>query len=347
MDISEDESLFIVLVESLDTTPPSLVTDFRASDGEEGQCTLTWTNPSDSDLAEVVVKRTTDSYPNGHTDGITVYQDLNPSPNEYITYTDTDVESGVTYYYAVFSKDSAGNWNDQVQEGKNADTGIASGKHPPQAQIDIDPDTLNPKSKGKWITCYIELPDDYDVGNINVDSIRLEEQDELVVEHSDVQDGVLMVKFSRQDVIAYIESLELELPADVTLKVTGELTDGTPFEGSDTIRVIEKGKGKPAPAKPLVFEALAAYPQPCNPDAWIPYTLAKDVEVTITIYSSSGRIIRTLRLGYQKAGAYISKSRAVHWDGRNESGERVTSGLYFYTIKAGEFIATRKLVVLR
>ena len=110
-----------------------------------------------------------------------------------------------------------------------------------EAEIDIDPDTLNLKSKGKWITCYIELPEGYDVVNIDVDSIRLQEQDELVVEHSDVQDGVLMVKFNRQDVIAYIESLDLELPVDGTLTVTGELTDGTPFEGTDTIRVISKG----------------------------------------------------------------------------------------------------------
>lgn len=111
------------------------------------------------------------------------------------------------------------------------------------ATIDFDPDTLNLKSQGKLITCYIELPEGYDVDEIDVGSILLEHL--LEVQHRDVQDDVLMVKFERKDVIAYIAIvLEIELPADVTLMVTGELTDGTPFEGSDTIRVIDEGKNK-------------------------------------------------------------------------------------------------------
>ena len=106
------------------------------------------------------------------------------------------------------------------------------------ADVQIEPETLNLSSEGKWITCYIELPEAYDESDIDVGSLLLEYL--LEVQHSDVQDDVLMVKFDRQDVIAYIELvLEIELPADVTLMVTGELTDGTPFEGSDTIRVIE------------------------------------------------------------------------------------------------------------
>jgi hypothetical protein len=112
-----------------------------------------------------------------------------------------------------------------------------------EAAIDINPDTLNLRSKGKWITCYIEWPEEYDVADIDVGSILLEGL--LEVQHSDVQDDVLMVEFDRQDVIAYIELvLGIEPPADVTLMVTGELNDGTPFEGSDTIRVIDEGEKK-------------------------------------------------------------------------------------------------------
>ena len=112
-----------------------------------------------------------------------------------------------------------------------------------EATIDIDPDTLNLKSKGKWITCYIELPEGYDVGDIDVTSILLEGLFE--VQHSDVQDDVLMVKFDRQNLIFYLESiLGIEPPADVSLILTGELTDGTPFQGSDTIKVIDKGGKK-------------------------------------------------------------------------------------------------------
>ena len=71
------------------------------------------------------------------------------------------------------------------------------------------------------------------------------------------------------------------------------------------------------------------------------------MEVTITIYNNSGRIIRTLQLGNQDADAYVSRDRAAYWDGRNDVGEKVSSGVYFYTLKAGDFIATKKLVVLR
>jgi len=69
------------------------------------------------------------------------------------------------------------------------------------------------------------------------------------------------------------------------------------------------------------------------------------VEVKITIYNSSDHLIRTLNLGYRSAGIYISKDKAAHWDGKNESGEQVSSGIYFYTIQAGDYTATKKMII--
>ena len=96
---------------------------------------------------------------------------------------------------------------------------------------------------------------------------------------------------------------------------------------------------------PSETRLLLNYPNPFNPETWIPYQLSEPAEVTVSIYSVNGSLIRTLALGHQAAGLYRSKSRAVYWDGRNAFGERVASGLYFYTLTAGDFTATRKMLI--
>ena len=90
---------------------------------------------------------------------------------------------------------------------------------------------------------------------------------------------------------------------------------------------------------------LANYPNPLNPETWIPYQLAEDADATVRIYSVVGKLVRTLRLGHKRAGVYETKEKAVYWDGKNEAGEQVSSGIYFYNIQAGDFSATRKMAV--
>ena len=89
------------------------------------------------------------------------------------------------------------------------------------------------------------------------------------------------------------------------------------------------------------------FPNPFNPETWIPYQLSEPAEVTLHIYAVDGRLIRTLTLGHQLAGMYHSKNRAAYWDGRNEVDESVASGLYFYTLTADDFTATRKMLILK
>ena len=90
---------------------------------------------------------------------------------------------------------------------------------------------------------------------------------------------------------------------------------------------------------------LPNYPNPFNPETWIPYQLAEPGDVTLTIYDIQGRVVRDLDLGHQRAGMYRTRSRAAYWDGRNAHGEPVASGVYFYTLKAGDFTATRKMLI--
>ncbi len=92
---------------------------------------------------------------------------------------------------------------------------------------------------------------------------------------------------------------------------------------------------------------LQNYPNPFNPETWIPYQLAEATKVSLTIYDVRGVVVRTLDLGLKPAGRYINRSRAAYWDGRNSVGEKVAAGLYFYMIKAGDFTAMRKMLILK
>ena len=102
-------------------------------------------------------------------------------------------------------------------------------------------------------------------------------------------------------------------------------------------------------APKIVYETklLSNYPNPFNPDTWIPYQLAVDADVRISIYDIAGALVRRLDLGHQKAGAYDLKSRAAYWDGRSTGGELVANGLYFYQLQAGNFSSVKRMAVIK
>ena len=108
---------------------------------------------------------------------------------------------------------------------------------------------------------------------------------------------------------------------------------------------IAKLEGLLASIVPEKTSLLANYPNPFNPETWIPYQLANPAAVSVSIYSADGKLVRMLALGHRPAGVYQSRSRAAYWDGRNEFGERVASGVYFYALTAGDFTATRKMLI--
>ena len=98
---------------------------------------------------------------------------------------------------------------------------------------------------------------------------------------------------------------------------------------------------------PEATALLANYPNPFNPETWIPYQLAESGEVSLTIYDMNGKMVRRLEVGYKAAGMYRSRNRAAYWDGCNQLGESLASGVYFYTLTAGEFSATRRMLILK
>ena len=171
-----------------------------------------------------------------------------------------------------------------------------------------------------------------------------------------IQDLVLVAGASQTSAAAPTlnpqESLSTLTTADVKQWLSQaqqlNLTDATSLRG---IQFLEQLLAALTPKETAL---LPNYPNPFNPETWIPYQLAAPAEVALTIYAANGTVVRTLTLGHQPAGMYQNRSRAAYWDGRNDLGESVASGIYFYTLStestrdsvtASDFTATRKMLI--
>ena len=166
--------------------------------------------------------------------------------------------------------------------------------------------------------------------------------------------------------------LTTAVQGDYFAAATADLTRRSVVQGGDTIELRVIGPNGNAESQPLTFKVtpehlanavlsvrldgigrpeqnllLQNYPNPFNPETWIPYQLSEDSAVSISIYDTTGRLVRTLSLGFQSAGFYNSQGRAAYWDGRNELGERVASGIYFYQLTTPSFQQTRRLVIVK
>ena len=142
---------------------------------------------------------------------------------------------------------------------------------------------------------------------------------------------------------AHTQAFEMFTAADIQHWITQAehlaLTDETSQRG---IRFLEQLLAALTPKETTL---LPNYPNPFNPETWIPYQLANPAVVSISIHTADGKLVRTLALGNQPTGMYQSRSRAAYWDGRNEVGESVASGVYFYMLTAGDFTATKKMLI--
>ena len=152
------------------------------------------------------------------------------------------------------------------------------------------------------------------------------------------------------DEAAAAPSAQPQVPETLTaVEVQGWLTDTKLLEVKDPImkRGIIVLEQLLVSLTPTETKLLANYPNPFNPETWIPYRLAEDAFVTLTIYDGSGQLICTLNVGHRIAAVYESQSKAIYWDGKNGLGEQVASGVYFYTLMAGDYSATRKMLILK
>jgi hypothetical protein len=216
-----------------------------------------------------------------------------------------------------------------------------------------------------WVTCYIELPEGYSVEDIDLSTVAVTAIDDEPLNAplytdgpvgigDEDEDGIpdLMVKFDRQELIVILEEM-VEPPTDVKLTVSGELTDDTPFEGSDVIRVIhgrEDTRPKCATGPmtgrqtgvPVSFVLKESEPNPFSVQTSIRYALPLNSHVRIEIMDVGGRVIKTLVDEVVKPGYY-----STLWNGTDDRERKVPSGVYFIKCEAGEFEATEKLLLIR
>jgi len=117
------------------------------------------------------------------------------------------------------------------------------------------------------------------------------------------------------------------------------------------LKVLKNANAKGVLASPVDVPSQTtlgnAFPNAANPETWIPFQLSESGEVKIQIYNASGQLVKSLHLGYKDAGYYLNKEKAAFWDGKNDRGERVASGIYFYTMRTRNFTAAGKVVVLK
>ena len=147
---------------------------------------------------------------------------------------------------------------------------------------------------------------------------------------------------------------QLFFPTPIGVPITSETIQAwlamahTADDGSLTFRRgITNLEALLAMLTPSETALLPNYPNPFNPETWIPYRLVHAADVTLTIYDTKGGAVRQLNLGYQPAGYYTDRTKAAYWDGRNDSGELVASGGYFYQLHAGDYTALRRMVILK
>ncbi len=174
------------------------------------------------------------------------------------------------------------------------------------------------------------------------------------------RDGIV----NRQDVMEIIVALEemadvLAAPSQTNPTLTAEtlkywINQAKTLNNKDEtfqkgIRVLEQllATWRQAETTPAATALLLNYPNPFNPETWIPYQLGHAADVTLTVYDMKGVVVRQIDLGHRPAGYYTDKTKALYWDGRNGVGEQVGSGVYFYHLSAGNYSKTRRLVILK
>lgn len=226
-----------------------------------------------------------------------------------------------------------------------ADVGCEAASAAIEAVVDIVPNALNIRSRGLYVTCHIELPDGFDVADIDVATVTINDVVSAEMEPTDITDydtdGIpdLMVKFSRQDLIAIIDEI-----GEIEVTISG-MVGGQMFTGVETLRVLGKTAKKIASGDGLITGMVTVNPPgvfTSGSDAEIQYSLPEAGFARLTVFDVTGRVVTTLVEEMSAAGTFC-----VSWDGRDQFGAKVASGVYFANLETSKEVVTGKIMVVR
>ena len=225
----------------------------------------------------------------------------------------------------------------EVQKGKSK---TPASRNPENGDI-YGNETINPiPYLYEWTDDWTSSPEQADVPTAKGGGIASTEKEAQFDMNGDGQVDL----FDQLEVLRHLGTDDLRYDLNGDGKVDWE--DLREVRDHLTTALLSPAHSTPTPSVDQI-RLLANYPNPFNPETWIPYQLAWATDVNISIYAADGALVQTLDLGHQPAGLYLQRNRAAYWDGRNAVGETVASGVYFYTLSVGDFTATRRMMISR
>ncbi len=316
-----------------DNDPPDQVKGLAVNTVSSSRLDLSWNPNTESDLDHYNVYRS-------DTSGAPYDLIASPGTNSY---SDTGLVPSTTYYYVVEAVDSSWNKGPQSAEASGTTSALPEG-----STMYVKSITFSTKVAGPNIFLYTDVKvvdgNARPLGNVEVDmTLTLDGEVGWSYGSTTGSDGVVRFTNSKASAGEYKAQVE-----DLTL--TNHIWDQNRGVIWSNCKLLDNGavvQGAALTSGLFGFGLFQNAPNPFNPETWIPYALGSPERVVIRIHDMAGRQVKILDLGEQDAGVYMSKGKAAYWDGSNESGEEVSSGIYFYTLEAGSFRATRKMLVIR
>ena len=163
------------------------------------------------------------------------------------------------------------------------------------------------------------------------------------MEHQGYSFRLPLIDFNRQEVVAEGDLVDVEVIGSNGKRMANGQFQVNQQALATAYRLVEI-EYNPVPD---LTRLLQNYPNPFKPETWIPYELSQDSAIKLSIYDAGGQLVRWMEVGFQEAGIYSSREKAIYWDGKSQDGERVASGVYFYSLELGEESQTRRMVILK